>query len=222
MNETVHRAIQDVDVILLVTEKLIWSDADELVLQAVARADAPVLLIINKVDLIADKPRLLPHMESLSQKAGFAEIVPLSALKDHDLDKLFGILEKYLPAGPFLFPAEQLTDRSSRFVAAELIREKITRQLGDELPYETTVEIEKFSDEGRLLVIHALILVDKPGQKQIIIGKDGERLKLIGSEARLDMEKMFETKVLLKLWVKVRSGWADDERALQSLGYTSD
>ena len=222
MNETVIKTIKDVDLILMVVDKLAWTDEDELVLAAVSRANAPVLLLINKIDLIPDKPRLLPHMELLAGKADFAEIIPLSALKDDNFDRLFSILEKYLPPGPFLFPPEQVTDRSSRFVAAEMIREKITRQLGDELPYETNVEIEKYATEGQLLVIHGLILVDKPGQKQIIIGKDGERLKLIGSEARKDMEKMFQSKVLLKLWVKVRSGWADDERALQSLGYTSD
>ena len=152
----------------------------------------------------------------------FAEIVPISALGGHNLDVLEGLVEKYLPAGEFLYPEDQITDRSSRFLAAELIREKITRQLGDELPYEVTVEIEKFSQQGLILHIHGLILVDKESQKQIIIGKMGERLKQIGTSARMDMEKAFNSKVMLNLWVKVKSGWADDERALQSLGYKED
>ena len=144
----------------------------------------------------------------------------MSALGGHNLDTLEALVQELLPTGPFLFPEEQVTDRSSRFLAAELIREKVTRQLGDELPYEVTVEIEQFSQQGKVLHIHGLILVDKPGQKKILVGKDGSRLKRIGSSAREDMEKAFASKVMLNLWVKVKSGWADDERALQSLGYT--
>ena len=159
----------------------------------------------------------MPHIQKLATRREFAEIIPLAVLTGHNLETVESCVARYLPEGPFLFPDDQITDRSSRFLAAELIREKITRQLGDELPYEVMVEIEKFEQQGNVLHIHGLILVDKQGQKQIIIGKDGERLKTIGKAARLDMEAAFDSKVMLNLWVKVKSGWADDERALQSL-----
>ena len=169
--------------------------------------------------LIKIKSALLPHIKELSGFFNFSEVIPVSALGGHNLDYLEKVVKKYLPEGPFLFPKDQFTDRSLRFFASELIREKITRQLGDELPYEITVEIEKFVEQEELIDIHGLILVDKKGQKKIIIGKNGDRLKSIGSSARQDMEKAFESKVMLRLWVKVKNGWADDDRALQSLGY---
>lgn len=219
MNETVIKVINDVDAILFVVERLTWNATDQLVLDALCDISVPVLLIINKIDLVKDKDKLLPHIELLASKRHFVEIVPVSALAGHNLGTIENLLRKYLPVGPFLFPDDQITDRSSRFLAAELVREKITRQLGDEIPYEVTVEIEKFEQRRSTLHIHALILVDKKGQKKILIGKDGERLKRIGSAAREDMERTFATKVMLHLWVKVKSGWADDERALQSLGY---
>ena len=219
MNETVLSTLRDVDMILFVVERLNFAEDDELVLQQLKDCRVPVILVINKVDQIKDKKRLLPHIQELAQKFAFAEIVPVSALSGHNLDRLESLVKQSLPAGPFLFPEEQVTDRSSRFLAAELIREKVTRQLGDELPYEVTVEIERFQVESGVTHIHGLILVDKAGQKRILVGKDGERLKSIGSSAREDMETAFGGKVMLNLWVKVKSGWADDERALQSLGY---
>jgi GTP-binding protein Era len=219
MNETVQRVVNDVDVILFMVERLTWNDTDQLVLDLLSKTSVPVLLLINKIDLVKDKDKLLPHITELAGKREFAEIVPVSALGGHNLDSLERLLKKMLPAGPFLFPQDQITDRSSRFLAAELIREKVTRQLGDEIPYEVTVEIEKYQQRGSVLHIHGLILVDNKGQKKIVIGKDGDRLKRIGSNAREDMERSFQTKVMLNLWVKVKSGWADDERALQSLGY---
>lgn len=222
MNETVHRVVRDVDAILFIVERLVWNDLDQLVAEALKKANVPVLLIINKVDLLEDKDSLLPHIGELQKKMNFAEIIPVSALGGHNLDAVEQQVKKYLPEGPFLFSEDQITDRSSRFLAAELIREKVTRQLGDELPYEVTVEIEKFQQEGKILHIHGLILVDKKGQKRIVIGKDGDRLKKIGTEARADMEVSFDSKVMLNLWVKVKSGWADDERALQSLGYVDN
>lgn len=222
MNQTVTSVLADVDAVFFVVERLVFNDEDEMVLQAISNLKIPTLLIINKCDQLENKGKLLPHMERLSKLRDFAEIVPISALGGHNLDVLEGLVEKYLPAGEFLYPEDQVTDRSSRFLAAELIREKITRQLGDELPYEVTVEIEKFSQRDLILHIHGLILVDKESQKQIIIGKMGERLKQIGTSARMDMEKAFDTKIMLNLWVKVKSGWADDERALQSLGYKED
>ncbi len=219
MNDTVRSVIKEVDVVLFVVERFIWNDADQFVLDALAKSKIPILLVINKIDLVQDKTELLPLMARLTQKRDFAEIVPVSALGGHNLATIETLVKALLPEAPFLFPEHQITDRSSRFLAAELIREKVTRQLGDELPYEITVEIEKFETVKSVLHIHGLIMVDKKGQKRIIIGKDGERLKQIGSSARADMETTFQSKVMLNLWVKVKSGWADDERALQSLGY---
>lgn len=219
MNETVQRVVNDVDVILFVVERLSWSDNDQFVLDLLSKTSVPVLLLINKIDLVKDKDKLLPHITELAKRRDFAEIVPLSALGGHNLELLHKLLKKMLPEGPFLFPDDQITDRSSRFLAAELIREKVTRQLGDEIPYEVSVEIEKFQQKGPVIHIHGLILVDNKGQKKIVIGKDGDRLKRIGSNAREDMERSFQSKVMLSLWVKVKSGWADDERALKSLGY---
>jgi len=219
MNDTVLNVIKDVDVVLFVVERFIWNEADQYVLDALKYSKVPVLLVINKIDLVQDKEELLPHIAKLTKKRDFAEIIPVSALGGHNLETVDKLVKGLLPEAQFLFPEDQVTDRSSKFLAAELIREKVTRQLGDELPYEVTVEIEKFEIVKSVLHIHGLILVDKKGQKRIVIGKDGERLKQIGSAAREDMETAFESKVMLNLWVKVKSGWADDERALQSLGY---
>ena len=219
MNETVASAVKDVDLILFVIERLAFNAGDELVLELLSKAKVPVILVINKVDLLKDKAQLLPHIQQLNERHAFAEIIPLSALGGHNLDALQELIHRYLPVGPFMYPDDQVTDRSSRFLAAELIREKVTRQLGDELPYEITVEIEEFGHQNGVLHIHALVLVDKPGQKKILVGKQGERLKQIGTAAREDMEKAFDCKVMLNLWSKVKAGWADDERALQSLGY---
>lgn len=217
MNATVLDVLKDVDVVLFVVERLIFNEEDQMVLEAMQKLNVPVLLLINKCDQIENRERLLPHIQRLASLRDFAEIIPVAVLTGHNLETVQACVAKYLPVGPFMFPEDQVTDRSSRFLAAELIREKITRQLGDELPYEVTVEIEKFAMEGPTLHIHGLILVDKPGQKQIIIGNAGDRLKMIGKAARLDMEQAFDNKVMLHLWVKVKSGWADDERALQSL-----
>ncbi len=217
MNATVAEVLKDVDVVLFVVERLVFNDEDEMVLQAMEKLKIPVLLLINKCDQIENRERLLPHIQKIAAKRNFAEVIPIAVLTGHNLDTVQSCVAKYLPQGPFMFPEDQITDRSSKFLAAELIREKITRQLGDELPYDVNVEIEKFVVEGQVIHIHGLILVDKPGQKQIIIGHEGDRLKTIGKAARLDMEIAFDSKVMLHLWVKVKTGWADDERALQSL-----
>jgi GTP-binding protein Era len=217
MNATVAEVLKDVDVVLFVVERLVFNDEDEMVLQAMAKLKIPVLLLINKCDQIDNRERLLPHIQKIAAKRNFAEVIPIAVLTGHNLDTVQSCVAKYLPQGPFMFPEDQITDRSSKFLAAELIREKITRQLGDELPYDVNVEIEKFVIEGPVIHIHGLILVDKPGQKQIIIGHEGDRLKTIGKAARLDMEIAFDSKVMLHLWVKVKTGWADDERAFQSL-----
>jgi GTP-binding protein Era len=200
-------------------EKLHWLPEDELVAQRLASINRPVVLVINKVDTLDDKEMLLPHMQKMIELLDVKEIIPISALQNQNLDRLEDIIRGCLPESEHFFPEDQITDRSSRFLAAEIIREKITRQLGDELPYQMTVEIEEFSQEGKILHINALILVERDGQKRILIGDKGDRLKKIGQQAREDMQLLFDSKIMLKTWVKVKSGWSDDERALRSLGY---
>lgn len=219
MNKAATSAMKDVDVVIFVIDRFIWTEEDEAVAEKLQHLSCPIILAVNKVDQIEDKETLLPHLQSLSEKLNVAEIVPMSALRNTNLDRLEQLVTEKLPHGTHMYPEDQITDRSSRFMAAEIVREKITRQLGDELPYEMAVEIEEFKQEGNLLNISALILVERDGQKKILIGDKGERIKLIGTQARMDMEKLFEMKIMLKLWVKVRSGWSDDERALRSLGY---
>jgi len=177
-----------------------------------------VILVINKVDRIEDKSRLLPHLEMLAKKRHFAAIIPLSAFDDKCVSLLEREITPWLPQTPHVFSEDELTDRSERFLTSEIIREKIIRQLGDEIPYEVAVEIESFKDLPRLVEIHALILVEKEGQKRIVIGSGGSRIKQIGEQAREDIEALLQKKVLLKLWVKVKAGWSDDDRALKSLG----
>lgn len=218
MNKTVNNTINDVDLVLFMIEGK-WTQDDELVLRSLENSKADVLLLINKIDRMTDKSTLLPYIEKLKTKYDFKEIIPLSALKHQGLDELEKVLIRLLPVGDYLFPEDQLTDRNARFLAAEFVREKITRQMGDELPYEVNVEIEEFKAEKGILHISALIIVEREGQKKILIGRQGESLKLIGSEARRDMEALFDAKVMLNLWVKVKRGWSDDERALRSLGY---
>jgi GTP-binding protein Era len=219
MNRAVTTAIQDVDVVLFMIEKLHWLPEDEAVAQRLAELKTPVILVINKVDTIDDKEMLLPHMQKMLERVNVEEIIPVSALNNQNLDRLEEIVRVRLPEDDFFYAEDQITDKSSRFLAAEIIREKITRQLGDELPYQMTVEIEEFTQEGKILHINALILVEREGQKRILIGDKGDRLKKIGQQAREDMQLLFDSKVMLKTWVKVKSGWSDDERALRSLGY---
>src|SRR5690606_10115596 len=189
------------------------------VLDRVKFVEGPLLLVVNKIDRLEDKAELLPHLKWLEEQLPNAEIVPISAQHGQNLDTLEQLVAKHLPEGEHFFEEDQLTDRSSRYLAAELVREKVMRQLGAEVPYQVTVEIEQFQQQGRVLHIHALILVERDGQKKIIIGDKGERIKRIGQEARKDMEILFDSKIMLNLWVKVKSGWSDDERALRSLGY---
>ena len=222
MNRAARAAVRDVDVVLMVVDRLQWVEEDEQVLQVLRGAAKPALLIINKIDQIDDKAALLPHIARLKDLYPFVAIVPVSALKGSNLAQLEGEVAGLLPEAPHLFPADQVTDRSERFLVAEIIREKLIRQLGEELPYANAVQIEEFSQQGGIIHVSGLIIVEKPGQKAIVIGRGGERLKQVGVEARHDMERLLGSKVMLKLWVKVRSGWADDERALASLGYQDD
>ncbi|HCR1356065.1 TPA: GTPase Era [Pseudomonas aeruginosa] len=219
MNRTASAALKDVDVVIFVVDRTRWTEEDQMVLERVQYVSCPVLIAVNKTDRIEEKADLLPHLEWLTQQLPKAEVVPISAQHGTNLDVLEKLVAERLPESEHFFPEDQITDRSSRFLAAELVREKIMRQLGAELPYQITVEIEEFKQEGRILHIHALILVEREEQKKIIIGDKGERIKSIGQNARKDMEVLFDSKVMLNLWVKVKGGWSDDERALRSLGY---
>ncbi len=219
MNRAASSVLRDVDVVVMVVDRTAWTDEDQLVLDQVVAAKLPTLLVVNKVDLLADKSALLPHLEALAARGNFEGILPLSALRDHNIEALEAEITRFLPESEHFFPEEQITDRSQRFLAAEIVREKIMRQLGDEVPYSVAVEIEEFALEGAVVHISALIYVEREGQKRILIGEKGSRLRSIGTEARQDMERLFDCKVMLRLWVKVRSGWSDDERALRSLGF---
>jgi GTP-binding protein Era len=209
-------------VVVFLVDRTKWTDEDESVLQKLQLLKTPVILAINKTDQLEDKTQLLPHMQLLQQKMTFVSIVPISALKNEGVDVLQNTVLDLLPESPPFFPEEQITDRSERFFAAEMIREKLIRNLGQEIPHRLTVEIEEFKEERNMYRINAIIWVEKPGQKGIIIGKNGSRLKIIGETARKDMEKVFECKVFLQMWVKVKKGWSNDERALQSLGFKDE
>ncbi|WOG25561.1 GTPase Era [Endozoicomonas sp. 8E] len=227
MNRAASSALTGVDAVVFVVDRLTWTEEDQLVLTKLSHAKCPIILVLNKVDRLKErKEELMQFMQEVSDKADFKAIIPVSALHGHNLKELEKLIADLMPESIHFFPEDQITDRSSRFMAAELIREKIMRQLGDELPYEMTVEIEEFKQEmrpkGPLLVISGLILVERSSQKAIVIGDKGARLRQIGQEARIDMEKMFDSKVMLNLWVKVRGGWSDDDRALKSLGYDFD
>ncbi len=219
MNHSVTTAIKDVDAIVFVVDKLQWFAEDDLVAKRLKNSKVPVIVAVNKVDQIENKETLLPHLQRLLDILNVHDVVPISALQNQNLDRLLDVIRSHLPESDHFFPEDQLTDKSSRFLAAELIREKITRQLGDELPYQMTVEIETFKETEKIIHIDALILVEREGQKRILIGDKGARIKQIGQQAREEMETLFDQKVMLKTWVKVKSGWSDDERALRSLGY---
>ncbi len=219
MNQTAEQVLSSVDAVVMLTEHTRWTDEDERVYQKVARVQCPKFWVLNKADVLADKNVLLPHIQKIANSYAFDEIFPVSALKNLYLDDLVNRLKALMPEGPFLYDEDQITDRSQRFLAAEIVREQIMRQLGDEVPYETTVEIESFDHQGDRVGIHALISVERDGQKAIVVGDGGHRLKQIGIEARKRLEDLLEAHVALKLWVKVRASWSNDERALKSLGY---
>ncbi|MCX8016838.1 MAG: GTPase Era [Rhodocyclaceae bacterium] len=218
MNRTVAAALADVDVVLFVIEANRWRDADRAVLAKLPE-DMPTILVINKVDRLKDKAQLLPFIAARAAERAYAAIVPISAEKGSQLDALLAAIGRHLPEQPPIFAPDDLTDRPERFLAAELIREKLFRNLGDELPYGIAVEIERYEEEAGVRRIHAAVIVDKEAHKAIVIGKGGARLKRVASDARRDMERLFGGKVWLEIWVKVKSGWADDERAVKSLGY---
>ena len=218
LNRTVQGAIGDVDVVLLVVEAGRFGPRDAQVLALIPEGK-PVILVANKLDTVQRRSDLAPWLQSMQQRHPFAEYVPLSAKKEADAKRLLQIVRPYLPQQPWLHDADALTDRSDRFLASEIIREKLFRLTGDELPYTSTVVIDQYAEEGRLRRIAASIVVERDAHKGMIIGAGGERLKRIGSESRQELETLLDAKVFLELWVKVRSGWADDEAHLRSYGY---
>ncbi|HCD04840.1 MULTISPECIES: GTPase Era [unclassified Methylophaga] len=222
MNRAAAASVEDVDVVVFVVEGMKWTEEDERVLQKLKETSKPVILVMNKIDKLEDKATLFPQVEKLAALYKFTDIVPLSARKGINLESLEESIYKLMPEGEMIFDEDQLTDRSSRFLAAEMVREKLFRHLGQELPYSLTVDIEQFEDDNGMFRISAVIYVERSGQKSIVIGKKGELLKQVGKDAREDMEKLFGCKVFLQLWVKVREGWSDNERMLRNLGYNDD
>ncbi|OQA33950.1 MAG: GTPase Era [Betaproteobacteria bacterium ADurb.Bin341] len=218
MNRGVTQTLADVDVVFFVIEAGRFGTNDRAVLRLMPEG-VPVILVVNKTDRLSNKAALLPFLAEVSAEHDFAAVVPISAASGKQTDELLREARKYLPNEGLLYPEDELTDKSERFLASEYIREKLFRLLGDELPYAATVDIEKFEQEGKLRRVFAAIVVDRDSHKAIVIGKGGETLKRIASEARQDMERLFDAKVYLEIWVKVKSGWADDERLLKSLGY---
>jgi len=225
MNRAAASSLADVSMVIFVVDGMTWTADDEMVLQKIKHRndDRKIVLAINKVDNIKDKEALFPYLNELGKKFDFDDILPISANKGTNVQRILELAQTSLPKAPFYFPEDYVTDRSQRFMASEIVREKLMRFLGDELPYDCTVEIEQFKmmDNG-VYQINALILVERDGQKRMVIGNKGERIRTIATQARLDMETLFDNKVFLEIWVKVKSGWADDERALRSLGYGED
>jgi len=221
MNRAALASLQDADVNLFVVEALRWTDEDQRVLDELVKQDRPIVLVLNKADKVFPKERLLPFIDELNRRAQFAEVVPLSALKRSNLEQLPATIARYLPESPAHFPEDQLTDRSQQFQAAEIVREKLTLRLRQELPYGVTVVIEQFKEEDGRLLINAVIWVERSGQKAIVIGNAGEQLKEVGRAARLEMVERFKRPVHLELWVKVKENWSDNETALRQLGYES-
>jgi len=221
LNRTVHNTLADnnINVIIMVVAGNKWLDEDELVLNTLKSVAIPVILVINKVDLIKDKKILLPYLQQLNNKHNFVDIIPLSALRNDNIKSLEQLIAPLLPQGDAQFPEDQITDRNLRFLAAELVREKLIRHLGAELPYALTCEVESFIENDDLTKIGIIIWVERPGQKAIVIGKNGAMLKQVGQEAREDLERVLQCKVFLETWVRVRQGWSDNEQSLKHFGY---
>ena len=220
LNRTASGALLGVDVVVWVVDQWMWHPENDRVLEKLHAARRPVILAVNKVDQCEDKSRLLPFLEDAAKRYDFAEIIPVSALRGINLELLEEKIMELLPEGNPIYPEDQITDRPERFFAAEIIREKLIRSLGQEVPHAITVQIDQYKEQKGIIHIHAVIWVEREGQKIIVIGKQGEVMKKVGQRAREDLEKMLEKKVYLNLWVKVKKGWSDNERALQSLGYS--
>ncbi len=222
MNQSAKSAVVGVDIILFLLDGMRWQNEDEKILDFLKTQDVPVFLVVNKIDLIMDKAKLLPFIDKIKQQINLAEILFISALKRDALDKLEQTISAYLPKAPHVFAEDELTNKSAKFIVAERVREKLTRRLGAELPYSLTVQIEAYEEQASIIKISAVILVERDNQKPIVIGKNGAILKSVGADARAELEDILGKKILLKLWVKVRSGWADDTRLLNSLGYKGE
>ncbi len=222
MNRLASSVIMDADIVIFMVDATRWTEQDEVVLGKVSQTSHPVILVLNKLDKLKDKKHALPLIEKMKEKFSFAHIIPLSAKNGENCASLEKVLLEMLPEGPHLFPDEQVTDKNERFQIGEIIREKLIRATEQELPYSTTVIIESMKEQGKLLDIHAVIWVERDGQKAIVIGKQGELLKKIGTAARKEIVKLVKRKVFLRLWVKVKSDWTDDQNALGSLGYQGE
>ncbi|PQJ89957.1 MULTISPECIES: GTPase Era [Aliivibrio] len=224
MNRAANSSLSDVNLVLFLVDGTHWTPDDEMVLNKLKKAEFPTVLLVNKVDNVKDKNDVMQHLQTMTEKMDFVDVVPISAKSGSNVDFVQKLVRQHLPKAVHHFPEEYVTDRSQRFMASEIIREKLMRFTGEELPYSVTVEIERFDYNPKMdgFHINGLILVERLGQKKMVVGKNGEKIKVIGREARIDMEELFDRKVYLELWVKVKSGWADDERALRSLGYIDD
>lgn len=221
LNKAASSIVPDVDILLWVVDAKQWTEDDEAVLALLKHIETPTLLILNKVDMIAQKDQLLPLIQSYQEKHNFVDVVPISALKKQNIEGLEKAIAKYLPEHPFMYDKDQLTDRDDNFIFSEIIREKLMRNLGQEVPYSIAVEIELVADDKDLKRICAILWVERKGQKAIVIGKKGETLKRVGQQARIDIEKFINKKVFLELWVKVREDWSDNDKMLQNLGYNN-
>lgn len=220
MNRSARAAIADVDVAAMLVEAGRWTAEDDRVLELLGQATGARFLIVNKTDRLTPRSRVLPFLKACSERAPFDEIIPLSALKGDNLEALTGCIRARLPEAPHLFEADAFTDRSERFLVAETVREKLMRRVGDEIPHQVTVTIDRWQEDAQGLLINATILVEREGQRAIVIGHGGERLKQVGIDARREIEQLLDTHVRLELWVKVRGGWSDNENMLRNLGFT--
>ncbi|MFZ2726220.1 MAG: GTPase Era [Methylococcaceae bacterium] len=220
LNRTASATLLGVQVVVWIIDGLSWHEYDEVIFEKLKEANVPVILAVNKIDKIKDRDAMLVFFDEAQHRYPFAHLIPISALKNTNLENLEKLILELLPEGDLIYPEDQVTDRPERFLAAEIVREKLTRRLGAELPYELTVEIERYEELDNVTKIYALIWVERDSQKNIVIGKEGEMLKKVGIDARLDIEKLIGAKVYLQLWVKVKKGWSNDERALNSLGFS--
>ncbi|PCI69136.1 MAG: GTPase Era [Piscirickettsiaceae bacterium] len=219
LNRTADASMLGVDVIVWLKDDIRWDDIDDAILKKLKEAGTPVVLALNKVDKVSDKSKLLPFIERISQQYDFKSIIPISALTGKQLDEFEDLILEMLPEGEALFPEDQITDKSERFMTAEIIREKLTRRLGQELPHSLSISVEQFKVEEKIVRIYATVWVERKGQKNIVIGPKGAGLKDVGMKARIDLESMLDSKVYLNLWVKVKKGWSENEREIASLGY---
>lgn len=219
LNRTADASMLGVDVIVWLKDDIKWDDIDDAILKKLQDAGTPVVLALNKVDKVSNKSKLLPFIEKISQQYDFKSIIPISALTGKQLDEFETLILSMLPDSEPLFPEEQITDKSERFMTSEIIREKLTRRLGQELPHSLSISIEQFKVEEKIIRIYATVWVERKGQKNIVIGPNGSGLKEVGMQARIDLEEMLDSKVYLNLWVKVKKGWSENEREIASLGY---